>query len=160
MKGWTTEDIERLQNKGSTYAATKFAKITLPPPVAPSELKPPKSGELKPSKQKAETANQITKNVLRVINLQTGCIAYRVNNVGVWDEKKQVRRKGNTEKGLPDVWACIRGRFVVIEVKAGKDVLSDDQKKRRFEVERAKGVYFEARSTDEFLKWFEMLLNG
>lgn len=112
----------------------------------------------KPTKKKAETANQITRNILKTINFQPGCVAYRVNNVGVWDAEKQIHRKGNTEKGLPDIWACIRGKFVVVEVKAGKDKLSDDQKKRRFEIERAKGIYFEARSTDEFLAFFEKLL--
>jgi Holliday junction resolvase len=89
--------------------------------------------------------------------MQFGCVAYRVNNVGVWDEAKQIHRGGNTEKGLPDIWACIRGKFIVIEVKAGKDKMSEHQEARRQEIERAKGVYFVARSTDEFFKWFEIL---
>lgn len=62
MKGWTTEDIERLQNKGSTYAATKFAKITLPPPVAPSELKP--------TKQKAQPEYQIQVAFVREMSVR------------------------------------------------------------------------------------------
>lgn len=112
----------------------------------------------KPPKQKAqpETANQITRNILRVINVQFGCVAYRINNVGVWDEAKQIHRAGNTEKGLPDIIACIRGEFVSIEVKAGKDKMSEHQEMRRQEIERAKGMYFVARSTDEFLKWFSV----
>lgn len=110
-------------------------------------------------KATAETANQITKNILRIANLQTGCVAYRVNNVGVWDEAKQLHRKGNTEKGLPDVLMIYKGRYIGIEIKAGKDKLSDDQKKRKFEIERAGGVYFECRSTDDFLMFFEGLKN-
>lgn len=101
-----------------------------------------------------EKANAITKNIIRAINSQNGCVAYRVNNVGVWDEEKQIRRKGNTEKGLPDVWSCLRGRFVVFEVKAGKDKLSEDQEKRKFEIERAKGLFIEVETTDFFLQWF------
>lgn len=109
-------------------------------------------------KTKAETANQITRNILRAANMQPGCVAYRVNNVGVWDEAKQIHRRGNTEKGLPDVIMIFKGRFVGIEVKAGRDKLSKDQLKRKFEIERAGGIYFEARSTDGFLKFFiEML---
>lgn len=100
---------------------------------------------------KKETANCITANIIRAVNMQPGCVAYRINNVGVWDEAKQVHRRGNTEKGLPDVIASIRGRFVAIEVKAGKDRLSEDQKRRAFEIEKAGGVYFECRSTDSFL---------
>lgn len=107
-----------------------------------------------------ETANQITRNILRAANTQPGCVAYRVNNVGVWDEAKQVHRKGNTEKGLPDVILIFRGRFYAVEVKAGRDKLSLDQLHRKFEIERAGGVYFEARSTDEFLKWFIELLKS
>lgn len=106
---------------------------------------------------KPETANAITRNILRIINYQPGCIGYRINNVGVWDAAKQLHRGGNTEKGLPDIWACIRGQFVTIEVKAGKDRMSEDQKKRKFEIEKAGGVYFECRGTDDFLKWFEIL---
>lgn len=124
-----------------------------------AQLEAKQSGNKQP-KQKPETANQITRNILKTINFQPGCVAYRVNNVGVWDEKKQVRRAGNTEKGLPDIWACVRGRFVVVEVKAGSDKLSEHQQARRFEVELAKGVYFEARSTDEFLAFFEKLLKS
>lgn len=104
---------------------------------------------------KPESANRITANILRVVNLQPGCVAYRINNVGVWDEKKQVRRAGNTEKGLPDVWCCLRGKFAVIEVKAGRDKMSEHQKARQFEIERAGGLFFEARSTDGFLEWFK-----
>lgn len=110
------------------------------------------------AKMKAETANQITRNILRAANMQPGCVAYRVNNVGVWDEAKQVHRRGNTEKGLPDIVLIFKGRFVGIEVKAGRDKLSDDQLKRKFEIERAGGIYFEARSTDGFLKFFIELL--
>lgn len=112
------------------------------------------------AKPKSETANGITANILRMVNMQPGCVAYRVNNVGVWDEKKQIRRAGNTEKGLPDVWLCVRGRFVVVEVKAGKDKLSEHQAQRKFEIERAGGLYFEARGTDEFQRFFIELLKS
>lgn len=108
-----------------------------------------------PVKKKPETANQITRNVLRLANFQTGCVAYRVNNVGVWDQAKGIHRKGNTEKGLPDVIMIYRGRFIAIEVKAGRDKLSDDQKKRQFEIERAGGIYFECRSTDGFINFLQ-----
>lgn len=119
------------------------------------DLKMKKQAATKP---KGESANRITANIIRSVNMQPGCIAYRVNNVGVWDAEKGVHRRGNTEKGLPDIFACIRGRFVGIEVKAGKDRMSVEQKMRKAEIERAGGLYFEARSTDEFLKWFIELL--
>lgn len=131
MKGWTEEAIAQIGMKG---AAIKKPAV------------------------KSESANQITRNIIRVINFQPRCVAYRINNVGVWDEAKGIHRAGNTEKGLPDIFACIRGAFVTIEVKAGKDRMSEDQEKRKFEIEKAGGVYFVARSTDEFIKWFETFL--
>ncbi len=106
---------------------------------------------------KKETANQITRNVLRIANFKNRCVAYRINNVGVWDEKKGMHRKGNTEKGLPDIVMIYEGRYIGIEVKAGSDRLSEDQKKRKFEIERAGGVYFECRSTDDFIRFFDSL---
>lgn len=107
---------------------------------------------------KPETANQITRNVLRIVNYQPGCVAYRINNVGIWDEAKQVYRKANTEKGIPDILGAANGRFLAIEVKAGNDKMSEDQKKRKFEIERAGGIFIEARSTDNFIKSWEQVL--
>lgn len=103
---------------------------------------------------KGETANRITANIIRAINMQPGCVAYRINNIGVWDEAKQVYRKGATQKGIADISAVIRGRAAWIEVKAGRDKLSREQLIFRQEIIGAKGLYFEARSTADFLKWF------
>lgn len=106
----------------------------------------------------AETANRITANIVRAINMQPGCVAYRINNVGVWDAAKEVYRRGNTQKGIFDVSATIRGRSVWIEVKSGKDRLSPDQLIFKQEIERAGGLAFVAHSTDEFLQWFTQIL--
>lgn len=112
------------------------------------------------AKPKGETANRITANVLRIVNGQPGCVAYRINNVGVWDAAKQVHRKGNTEKGIPDILGSVRGRMLAVEVKAGRDKMSLDQLHRKAEIERAGGLFFEARSTDEFLEWFIEILKS
>jgi Holliday junction resolvase-like predicted endonuclease len=87
--------------------------------------------------------------------MQPGCVAYRINNVGVWDASKGIHRKGNTQKGLPDIIACLRGMFVAIEVKAGNDKQSEHQKIVEQEVSGAKGEYWIIRSTDNFLENFE-----
>lgn len=127
MKSWTSADI-------AAIGKTK------------------KTGKVAP-----ETANGITAAIIRVVNMRPRCVAYRVNNVGVWDEKKQIRRGGNTEKGLPDIFCCLDGRFVVIEVKAGKDRQSEEQQHRQFEIERAGGIYLLIHSKDEFLTWLTRL---
>lgn len=103
--------------------------------------------------------NKLTKDILRVVNMQPNCIAYRINNVGVWDEAKQVYRKGNTEKGIPDIFGSFKGRMLAIEVKTGKDKMSGDQLARKFEIEKAGGIYIIARTIDGFLIEFEQLLS-
>lgn len=113
-----------------------------------------------PKSIRSETANRITANVLRMINLQPNCVGYRVNNTGIWDEKKKLFRTANTQKGLPDIFACIRGRFVGIEVKAKGDRQSNDQKIIEQEIKAAKGVYLLTHSTDEFQIQLTTLLNG
>ena len=108
--------------------------------------------------RKPETANRITNNVIRVINMQPGCFAFRVNNVGVWDAAKGIYRKGNTMKGISDILACVRGQMYAIEVKAGKDVISFDQQKFMSLVTQSGGQVFIAHSTDAFIAWFTTVL--
>lgn len=106
-----------------------------------------------------ETANQITNNLIRAINLQPRCVAYRINNVGVWDAAKEVYRKGNTQKGIFDISAIIRGRAVWIEIKAGRDKPSHDQLIFQQEVRGAGGVAEFVYSTDEGLKLLTKLIS-
>ena len=131
---WTTEQYEQAQKDSLEKRLSK-------PRVKPL----------------GETANRITANIIRIINLQSGCVAYRINNVGVWDAAKGIHRKGNTEKGIPDIIACIMGEFWGIEVKAGRDKMSEEQCMRKFEIITAKGKFFEIRSTQEFIDVFENL---
>lgn len=106
----------------------------------------------------AESANQITRNIIRIANMQPGCTAYRINNVGVWDAAKGIHRAGNTEKGLPDIWLCVYGFFFTIEVKAGSDRMSVHQLMRKDEIERAGGDMFECQGTSHFIAWFNRLI--
>ena len=108
---------------------------------------------------KPESANRITANILRIVNLQPSCCAARINTVGVWDAAKGVHRKGGSTKGVEDIICIVMGRYVGIEVKAGKDRHSEDQKKRQFEVERAGGTYLLVRSTDDFIEQFNQLIS-
>lgn len=105
-----------------------------------------------------ETANGMTKRILTAINMQPGCVAYRINNVGVWDAAKGIYRKGATQKGIFDIAAIIRGRAAWVEIKAGRDKMSRDQLIFKQEVERAGGLAFVAYSTDDFLNWFTEIL--
>ena len=112
-----------------------------------------------PPKEKPESANRITANVIKVINMQPGCYAFRVNNVGVWDAAKGIYRKGNTVQGISDVIACVRGRMVCIEVKAGKDRMSAGQLIFSECIRQSAGHYIIARTTDGFLSDLSQLLD-
>lgn len=107
---------------------------------------------------KPETANQITANIIRVVNFQPKCCAARVNTMGVFDVKEQKWKKTGSTNGVEDVICIVRGRYVGIEVKAGTDTQKPSQQVRQFEVERAGGIYFIARSTDHFLEFFTRIL--
>jgi len=46
---------------------------------------------------------------------------------------------------------------IKVEVKAGKDRMSDFQKMRKQEIQIAGGIYFECKSTDGFLAFWQNL---
>ena len=111
--------------------------------------------EMKPK----ESANQITANLIRAINMQPRCVAYRINNVGVWDAAKGVYRAGNTQKGIFDIAAIMRGRPIWLEVKAGRDKPSQDQLLFQQEVRLSGGVAEFVYSTDEGMKVITKLIS-
>lgn len=51
--------------------------------------------------------------------------------------------------GCPDILACLSGRLVGVEVKTGAAVLSPTQQAERSEIERAGGLFVEARSLED-----------
>ena len=53
------------------------------------------------------------------------------------------------EVGVPDIIACIRGKFVGFEMKKEGEDLSPDQKKRKFDIEKNEGIYFKVDSRNE-----------
>ena len=69
----------------------------------------------------------------------------------MYDRKKGVYRKGVQRRGVPDIIGIINGRFIGIEVKIGKDRQSADQKEIEREINDAGGVYFIAKSYDDYL---------
>lgn len=144
FKGWTSEQLQALaQQMGG-----KKAKSIAPKKRAPTTHNKPNT----------ETANGITQNIVRAINMRPGCAAYRINNVGVYDKEKGVYRKGATQKGIFDISATMRGKSVWIEVKAGKDKPSRDQLIFQQEIRLAGGIAEFVRSTDEGIELIKKTL--
>ena len=100
---------------------------------------------------KDTTANELTKTIIWDMYHVRGGVAYRINNGAVYDVKKKVYRKGVQRKGIPDIIGIINGRFFGIEVKIGADRQSADQKEIEREINDAGGVYFVAKSYDDYL---------
>ncbi len=100
-----------------------------------------------------KTANGLTTCILFYLNhVETSCFAYRVNNTGIYDARKKTYRTSNTVKGIADITAVQNGKFYQIEVKAGRDRLSEHQKKFGQKVHQAGGVYLVAKSFNDFKK--------
>lgn len=59
-----------------------------------------------------------------------------------------------TKRGTPDIASIVNGKAVMIEVKVGKDKLSEHQLKQQAEIELAGGYYFVARNMTSFYEWY------
>ena len=100
---------------------------------------------------KDTTANDLTKTIIWDMYHVRGGVAYRINNGAVYDVKRKVYRKGVQRKGIPDIIGIIDGKFYGIEVKIGKDRQSAEQKEIEKEINDSGGVYFIAKSYDDYL---------
>ena len=107
-----------------------------------------------------KTANGLTKCIVDFIRANGGQ-AERINTTGMPMVRKLPSgrtdvtwRKGNTTKGSADISAIIDGKSVKIEIKIGHDRQSEAQKRYQKTVEEAGGLYFIAKSFDEFLIFY------
>jgi hypothetical protein len=104
-----------------------------------------------------KTANGLTKMITDYIKFSGG-FANRINNMGVYDSKLKRYRKSNTKKGTPDVDAIIAGLSVKIEVKIGKDKLSEDQINVKKQIENSGGVWLLAKDFPSIKQEIDLLL--
>jgi len=102
-------------------------------------------------KFKDTTANDLTKTIIWDMYHVRGGVAYRINNGATYDQKRKIYRKGVQRKGIPDIIGIVDGRFFGIEVKIGADRQSADQKEIEKEIQAVGGVYFVAKSYDDYL---------
>ena len=116
---------------------------------------------------KDSTANGLTKAIIDYITLN-GYQAERINTMGVARTKYRTDgsvagvqwTKGTGTPGSADISATIKGRSVKIEVKIGKDRQSDAQKRYQEKIEQAGGVYYIARNFDDFVIFFNEIVNN
>ena len=103
-------------------------------------------------------ATELTNRVIDYIYRQGG-YAWRASSVGVFDTK-QMRHRAAAKKGVADVLACHRGRLVAVEIKIGKDRLSDEQEGFLKNIQATGGIALVAKDFDSFVSSWENEING
>lgn len=101
-----------------------------------------------------KTANELTKSVIRAIELLGG-YATRIQSQGQFDPRTKQWRKGTTRTGTADIHAVIGGAHVSIEIKAGRDRLSQAQRKTAELIQQAGGTYLVVSSFEVFWNWLQ-----
>ena len=118
---------------------------------------------------KTKTANGLTQAIVKFLSLK-GHYANRISTQGQarvhkipkynilsgqLEHRESVRyTHGNTKLGTPDITAIIGGHSIWIEVKIGRDKMSDEQWKQKEQIEKARGIYYIARDMQAFYDWY------
>ena len=121
--------------------------------------------EMKIMPYKDDTANRLTNCIIDYINFKGG-YANRINVQGQARKERINLAFGNyrdkitytpstTNKGTADIKATIAGSSLDIEVKIGKDKLSDHQKKEQLRITAAGGIYFVAKDMQSFVDFYK-----
>lgn len=106
------------------------------------------------SRFNVESTNGLTKGILAWLELK-GHYCTRLQSQGQWNPKLGIFTTSHVKRGIGDVMAIINARHVMIEVKYGKDKLSEYQIRTKEQVERSGGFYFVAKDFDQFMQWYE-----
>lgn len=64
---------------------------------------------------------------------------------------------GRSGKGKPDIIACIKGKFVALELKVGDNDMQADQVIHKRRIERSGGLHYTPYSLNEVIKIVEDL---
>lgn len=134
-------------------------------------------GDLKAKRgRKKSLTSSLTDAVIKYVKLKGGA-ARRVNTQGQWVDARYENgvlvkgtgmwRKSGMKKGFEDISCIIPvningvriGRYLAVEVKVGHDKMSPEQIKRKEEVEKAGGLYYECRDIESFMKYYDEQTN-
>jgi hypothetical protein len=110
---------------------------------------------MKIKKYDDRTANGLT-NCIQDFCKHIGAYSNRISTTGQMRKigGRMTWTKGNSNKGAADVRILFNGRSVDVEIKIGKDRMSEAQYKEKQRVENAGGLYFVARSFPGFLEFW------
>lgn len=98
---------------------------------------------------------ELQKAILDLLAHIPNCYAFRSGSGLIKTEAGNYFRTG--KKGCPDIIACLKGRWIGIECKVGKNKLSPFQKQAQEDIEKAGGIYLIAYSLDEVIELINKL---
>ena len=101
-------------------------------------------------------ANGLTQAIISWLNLN-GHFATRISSAGRYLPQLGKFIPSTTKRGTADIHSVIGGRHVSIEVKIGKDRMSEAQIEMKAKIEKAGGLYFVATDFEQFMKWYKTL---
>lgn len=105
-----------------------------------------------------QNANGLTQAIINWLTLNNH-FATRVSSAGRYLTREKIYIPSTTRKGSADIHAIINGIHVSVEVKIGKDKMSEAQIKMKAEIERAGGCYYVAKDFESFLDFYKSINN-
>lgn len=112
--------------------------------------------EVKPYKD--STANGLTRCIEDFIKHQSGYVN-RVNTTGIMRKigGEMKWTKGNSNKGAFDLRFVFQGKSGDVEIKIGKDSMSEAQEREMKRIIAAGGLAFIAKDFPSFLDWWQQI---
>lgn len=108
---------------------------------------------------KPATTSETTRAIVYYLN-KSGCVAWRQNNAGIWDEKrKRYIQNPLSKKGVSDIMGYRKsdGKAIYVEVKTGKDKLSQHQKDFLLQAHKNNCIVIVAKTFEDFeKKWLRI----
>ena len=111
----------------------------------------------KPKFPEVKKANGLTRFVIDMVNWSGG-YANRISSAGRMVNGRYI--PGTTRKGTADIHAIINGHHFSIEIKVGRDRMSEWQKDERDRVEKAGGNYMIVSDPDSFVTALKYIINN
>ncbi|MBO0937866.1 VRR-NUC domain-containing protein [Fibrella sp. HMF5335] len=108
------------------------------------------------AKYSDKSANDLTRCIVDFFTY-SGHFATRLQSVGTYREDLKKFVGSQQRRGLPDVFAVVHGRAVHVEIKVGKDQLSNDQKEAIADLQKSGAAVYVARDFQGFFDWFNSL---
>lgn len=120
------------------------------------KLKHPSNRYLAPYVYRDDTANGLTARIVTYITLRGG-FASRVNNGGTWRKDLGKYTPSGAKRGISDIIATYKGVSLMVEVKIGRDKMSEFQEAVRHDQTQAGGLYYTAHNFTDFKEWYDGL---